>query len=245
MASNRKSTKHEINSLLTPEQIGLSSEKYQAAIKYLFDRPDYEGSFAAEWFWNTDEPEFDATPREWVLIQTVMFARAGEDLQRYNDEQVGTGLKYIMDGGISNVSLAIFDDSVSEHERLLMLNFFPNLWRHCIGPRLKDVFDPIGAVKRGRLGYVCYMWFDVWPAGYTGRADQAWTKALWNVFKELLTIDVREVQIAALHGIGHCAIGMGFDAEIKETVRDYRLNLDNADDELKSYAKAAANGAVQ
>ncbi len=245
MASNRKSKKSEQETLLTPEQAGLSPEKYLAAIKYLFDRTDYEGTLASEWFWNIDEPEFDATPREWVLIQTVMFARAGEDLKPYSDEQVGAGLKYIMDGGISDVSLAAFDDNVSEFERLQMLKFFPSLWSHCIGPRLKDVFDPIGSVRRGRLGYVCYMWFDVWPGGYTARTDKAWTNALWSVFKELLTIDVREVQIAALHGIGHCAVGLGFDEEIEDVLRAYRLNVTNSDDELKSYAMAAARGAVQ
>ncbi len=240
-----KSTKKENDALLTPEAVGLSSEMYQAAIKFLFDRSDYEGSFATEWFWNIDVTEFEPTSREWVLIQTVMFARAGEDLKPYSDEQVGAGLKYMMDGGISNVSLAAFDDNVLEFERLQMLKFFPSLWRHCIGSRLKDVFDSIGAVKRGRLGYVCYMWFDVWPAGYTGQTDKAWTKAIWSVFQELLTIDVREVQIAALHGIGHCAVGLGFDEEIEDVLRSYRLNLANSDDELKSYAKAAARGAVQ
>jgi hypothetical protein len=231
--------------LLLPEQIGLDPAKYEAAINYLFDRPESSRTMGEEWYWNYEEKPFEATPLEWVRIQTVLFSRCGLDLARFSENQIGMGLHYIMDSGVSEVSMSALDKSVDVRESLRMMRHFPTLWRDCIGARMSDVFDPIGACKRGRFGYVCYMWFDVWALGYVRQSDPIWTEAIWNVLKEILSIDVREVQIAALHGIGHCAVGLGLDDEVEKVVRSFWLGLKDKDEELKSYAKAAAKGMVQ
>ena len=76
------------------------AEKYAAAIVYLFDRPVPQGQ-EQEWFWNIDEPEFPATLLEWTRIQTVLFANAGRDLERFDDEQVGMGLNYVMSNAVA------------------------------------------------------------------------------------------------------------------------------------------------
>lgn len=75
----------------SPEGVGLAPALYSAALRYLFDRPVPQAQ-QQEWFWNVHEPEFEATPLELTRIQTVLFANAGTDLIKYNDEQVGMGL---------------------------------------------------------------------------------------------------------------------------------------------------------
>jgi hypothetical protein len=250
MAANRKTQRRKTEAIqnrkmLDATDVGLSDAMYRDAIKYLFDRAEVSPTIGAEWYWNIEEPKFNATAREWVLIQTVLFSRVGVDLAPFSNEQVGMGLNYIMDSGIGRPASCIFDESVSKDERLALLTHLPTLWRDCIGARLNDVLAPIGSVTHGRLGYVCYMWFDVWSPAYISQSDENWSKAFWAMLKEILASNVREVQIAALHGIGHCAVGFGFDREVEEAVRAFWLNLKDTDEELKSYAKAAAKGMVQ
>ena len=84
-----------------------------------------------------------------------------------------------------------------------MMRAFPSLWRDCIGPRLAHVHAPIGS-STGRLGFVCYMWFDSsGPRSGTPALSGRGQDALWNVLRDMLGMPYREVQIAALHGIGH------------------------------------------
>lgn len=242
--SKKSKKQNQSEAPLLPEQIGLDSAKYEATIKYLFDRPEVSPTIGEEWYWQHDNPEFEATPLEWVQIQTVMFARAGIDLQSYSDEQVGMGLNYLMDNGIGAASSAPTHKTVSFDATLKMIEHFPLLWSECIAKRTRDWRFPIG-YNEGRLGYVCYMWFDVWSVPWCMRENARFNRALWSVLKQMLSMDSREVQIAALHGIGHCAVGLGFDDEVEKEVRAFWLGLRSEDEELRSYAKAAAKGMVQ
>jgi hypothetical protein len=244
MASNRKSTKHEINSLLTPEQIGLSSEKYQTAIKYLFDRPESSGMDSSEWYWNIDNPEFAATPLEWVRIQTALFARCGSDLEFFSDGQVGMGLNYIMSNSVSSVPHMPLDKSVTLDDTLLMMSHFPTLWRNCIGPRTKHVNCQIGH-NTGRLGYVCYMWFDVWALPWNQRHIKEFNASVFNVLQKMLRVPSREVQVAALHGIGHLKLDLELDRDIDNEIARFIAGLGDRDEELRLYAMAAQTGMVQ
>lgn len=223
--------------------VGLAPERYDAALRYLFDRPVVARSHA-EWYWNSDEPAFDATRLEWTRIQTVLFANAGVDLALYNDEQVGMGLAYVMNNSFSDVPFAAIHESVPLEEAMRMMHAMPELWRQCIGPRLADVHGPIGA-SSGRLGYACYMWFDVWPTFWNVRREPRWQEAVWRVLSEMLKVPCREVQIAALHGIGHTVRDLDRQEEINLTVKTFIRSLDVSDQELKNYAELARQGLVQ
>jgi hypothetical protein len=54
----------------------------------------------------------------------------------------------------------------------------------------------------------------------------------------------REVQVAALHGIGH-NIGDEGRALMEQLVDDFLQRLDPRDEELRNYARAARAGEVQ
>jgi hypothetical protein len=226
----------------SPQGIGLEPELYAAALRYLFDRPVPEGS-GNEWYWNLDEPEFDAPPLAWTRIQTVLFANAGADLASFSDDQVGMGLNYLMDNGLSDVAYAAVDASVPPDEAMRMMQAMPTLWRDCIGPRLAGVHEPIGSAS-SRLGFVCHMWFDVWPTFWKVRNEPCWKAAVWRVLRDMLAVPCREVQAAALHGIGHEPKHLGRADEIEKTIDAFIRSVDPDDLNLKNYAQAARQGRV-
>jgi hypothetical protein len=47
----------------SPEGIGLDRAEYEATIRFLFDKPVPDRRDRA-WYWNMDEPAFEATPLE-------------------------------------------------------------------------------------------------------------------------------------------------------------------------------------
>lgn len=228
---------------LSPQALGLDPALYDSALRYLFDRPMPQGQ-EQEWFWSLDEPEFEAGPLEWTRIQTALFANAGHDLAAYDDEQVGMGLHYVMSNAVSNVPFAAIDPAVPEGEALRMVAALPRLWEHCLGPRLgDDAHSPIGA-RSDRLYFVCYMWFDVWPTFWNVRHSPQWQQAMWNAFDRMLSTPWRDVQVSALHGIGHHVAHLGRPA-VERRIEAFVRTLDPGDDELRNYAHAAAQGCVQ
>lgn len=229
---------------LDASAIGLDPAQYQAALQYLFDRPVPQVSGSA-WYWDMDEPEFEASPLEWTRIQTLVYSRAGTDLLAFDNEQVGMGLDFLMSNSISDVPFAAIHETVALHEAMQMMDAFKFLWRDCIGPRLSGVFERIGYGDSGTLGHVCYMWFDVWPTFWNVRHLSSWRDALWIVLDDMLGSPFRAVQISALHGIGHNKRYLERDALVDGRIDAFIRELDKSDVELKNYALAARSGMVQ
>jgi hypothetical protein len=239
--------KHELQTTdWTPEGLGVDPTLYTQVLTYLFARPVPQGQ-QQEWYWDDEHSEFEASALEWTRLQTAIFANAATDLIGFDDEQIGMGLDFLMNNGLSNVPFAAVDPSVPVDEAMRMMHAMPMLWRDCIGPRLQDASpadSPIGSGTGGRLGHACYMWFDVWPTFRLASESQRWRDACWNVFLEMLAVPCRAVQIAALHGIGHSADRLDKDAEIERIINAFVRNLDD-DHALEAYARAARRGRVQ
>lgn len=224
------------------ESVGVDPAVYGAAVRYLFDRPVPEKS-GQEWYWNIDEPEFDATPLQWTHIQTVLFANAGTDLAPYSDEQVGMGLNHVMSNNAGNIPHMVNDPSVPLADAMRMVRALPSLWRDCLGPRLSTHQSAIGS-RSDRLYFVSYMWFDVWPSFWNAKHIPQWRDAMWQVFCEMLALPWREAQVSALHGIGHEGARLKRYEELQARLDAFIRNVKD-DDELKDYAQAAARGMVQ
>jgi hypothetical protein len=230
------------NALVTCESVGLNPAVYSAALRYLFDRPVPDKS-GQEWYWNIDEPEFEATPLQWTHIQTVLFANAGTDLAPYSDEQVGMGLNHVMSNNAGDIPHMVNDASVPLADALRMVRALPTLWRECLGPRLDTGPIPIGS-RSDRLYFVSYMWFDVWPSFWNAKHIPEWCDAMWQVFCEMLAMPWREAQVSALHGIGHEGVRLKRPQELQAHLDAFIRQIKN-DDDLKNYAQAAARGMVQ
>lgn len=228
----------------SPEGLGLDVERYQAVLRYLFDRPVPVGQ-EQEWYWDDGHRAFDATPLEWTKFQTAIFANAAGDLRDFSDEQIGMGLRYLADNGQSDVPFAAIDTSVPLDEAMRMMQAMPKLWQDCFGPRLSSLHAPIGSGAGGRLGNICYMWFDIWYTFYRVRDLEPWRDAVWRVLREILAMPEREVQISALHGIGHLGRYLSRQPAIDDEVKSFLKERVTDDQELRGYAEAARLGRVQ
>lgn len=226
----------------TCESVGLDPAVYGAALHYLFDRPVPHKN-GQEWYWDIDEPEFDATPLQWTHIQTVLFANAGTDLAPYSDDQVGMGLNHVMSNNAGNIPHMVNDPSVPLADAMRMMRALPTLWSDCLGPRLDTGSSAIGS-RSDRLYFVSYMWFDVWPTFWNAQHIPEWQDAMWRVFCEMLAMPSREAQVSALHGIGHEGTRLNRPRELQAHLDAFIRSVRN-DEELKSYAQAAARGMVQ
>jgi hypothetical protein len=68
---------------------------------------------------------------------------------------------------------------------------------------------------------------------------------MWNMFDAMLSVQCREVQIAALHGIGHVGCDLERQLAIDARILQFCLQTDPADQELLDYAEDARCGRVQ
>ena len=226
----------------TCASVGLDPAVYSAALRYLFDRPVPDKS-GQEWYWLIDEPEFEATPLQWTHVQTVLFANAETDLAPYSDDQVGMGLNHVMSNNAGVIPHMVNDPSVPLADAMRMVQALPTLWRDCLGPRLDTAQNTIGS-RSDRLYFVSYMWFDVWPTFWNAKHIPEWRDAMWQVFCAMLAMPWREAQVSALHGIGHEGVRLNRPGELQARMDAFIRNVKN-DDELKTYAQAAARGMVQ
>jgi hypothetical protein len=219
---------------LSVQGVGLALERYGDAVRYLFDRP-VPAARGREWYWELDEPELDASPLQWTRIQTVLFANAAVDLAPFSDDQVGMGLNYLMDNGLSDVPYAAVDASVPLDEAI------PLAGLHRPAPRRGARPDRFGVQPpRLRLPHVVRCVADVLArATATALANGRLAGAARK-----LRVPCREVQAAALHGIGHELAHLDRRDEIEKTVAAFIRSIDSGDLELKNYADAAGQGRV-
>ena len=110
--------------------------------------------------------------------------------------------------------------------------------------RLAERPHAIGDGSGGRLGFVCHMWFDVWPTFYRAKDIPDWREAMWTALRTLLKVPHRDVQVSALHGIGHNVRYLQRQNEIDRAVAGFIATHEN-DFELVQYARVAASGMVQ
>lgn len=225
-----------------PSNIGLDEVLYASALSFLFDRevPEPGGE---EWYWSIDQDPFDASPLEWTRVQTVVFANAGRDLQPFSDEQVGMGLYYVISNNVSDVPFAAIHESVPLDEAMLMMRAMPELWRQCIGPRLAKASSQQSQTRR--LSFACFMWFDVWPTFWNVKHIPQWRDAVWQVLDAMLDVPCREVQMAALHGIGHEGHVLDRRQAIDARIERFLRGVAPDDTALREYAQAARLGMVQ
>ena len=125
----------------------LDGARYEAVLRYLFDRsiPDVQHQ---EWYWQGDLEPFEATPLEWTRFQTLIFANAAVDVRPFSNDQVGMGLTYLMNNGMSDVPYAAISESVPLGEAMRMMRD-QQLWQDA----LWHVFDEMLKVPcRGSSG---------------------------------------------------------------------------------------------
>jgi hypothetical protein len=228
---------------LTPSDLELPNSVYESALQYLFDRPVPKDRNGKQWYWDINEPEFEADDLCWVKLQTFIFARCGVDLKRFNDQQVGMGLAFLVNNSISDIPHAVDSRSVSLQDEAALLRALPLVWTDCFAPRFAQRTNDVSDYDY--LEHICYMWFDVWPSFWNHRSIPIWQEGVWRTLKTALGLPCVNCQRSALHGIGHEQRYLGKDDEVDQVIDVYIASLSVQDNELADYARAAKSGCVQ
>lgn len=212
-------------------------------ITFIFDRPVTN----REWYWDIEVewPELDAPSV--VAYLTQVFECAGSVLRPFSDAQANQGLHLLIGPG-SDYMLTLQEPTVSHSERLRCIRAMAVLFEKCFSLRCSQHLSHLDEPGANPLNGVCYMWWDILPIhglihDQTGHSDSAEiVRACLSVMNKTLEIASVACQESALHGLGHWS---SIYPDAKAIIDDFLERNDNIPPKLRSYAKAARQGAVQ
>jgi hypothetical protein len=215
-------------------------DAFDAWLRYLFDRPP-EDLGRKPWYWRGD----DEPPSEWMSryaehddpVATAervrrLFSDAGNLLRPYSDEQVGHGLKVIVDSSLDGQIRALTDRTVPLVLRTTGLRSIVTLFAQVFAPRLRGDGPP----SRSTLEYICFMFWDTAPIADLG------DDTVLDVLEDTLALDSVPCQKAALHGLGHAH--MSAPEHVPVIVDRWLERHPHAPQDLRDYATQARAGMV-
>lgn len=220
---------------------------YEEWVEAMFNTP----CLGYEWYCDNDtvynEIENDLSSLEKIQYLTRLFENAEKDLSKFNDQQVGDGLWYLISGNFSLYIHMLDEKDVDwvEKERLIeeMYAIFANF------------FDKILLDKEDEqcyfTGLVCNMWWDLMPVALRfgcerGEGDQLFL----DVMKRILQLKSIDCQESALHGLGHWhkaypkIVEDIIDEYIKKIQNEFKKDKNFAINEILQYALQAREGKV-
>jgi hypothetical protein len=212
-------------------------DAFDAWLEHLFDRSERDLD-RIPWYHRLDDP-----PTDWTLRYARsdspaataerirrLFSDAGALLGPYTDEQVGHGLKVIVDGSCGGEIRALSDSRVPVVLRTAALRSITTLFGEVFAPRLRTEDQ-----QQSTLGYICFMFWDV---ATIAPGDET----VLDVLEQTLALDSTPCQRAALHGLGH---EYRYAADHVPAIVDRWLNRNpRAPRELRDYATQARTGSV-
>jgi len=214
-------------------------DAFNAWLRYLFDRPP-EDLGRDPWYWRVDEP-----PSEWMSryaqhddpVATAerirrLFGDAGNLLRPYSDEQVGHGLKMIVDSNLDGQIRALTDRTVPVTLRTAGLRSIVTLFAQVFAARLQGD----GSQSRSTLESICFMFWDTAPIVELGE------DTVLDVLEDTLALSSVPCQRAALHGLGHAH--MSAPKQVQVIVDRWLQKHPHAPQDLREYAMQARAGMV-
>jgi hypothetical protein len=213
---------------------------YAAWLRYVFDRPDGRPDW---WLVNDDEP-FGATDEEVATLIRCTFLRCGEDLGRYSDSQVSSGLGFILDNAFSDCVFILKNPSIPVGVRTDAVRAIGELYRACFSIRCAPVLSHRNQPGGTPLNSTCYMLWDVTPIHWWENDPEK--EHFYPVIVRVMREALRSPNIAciesALHGLGHLVYYRG--KEVQEVIDEFLAMDHDHPPELLQYAKAARTGMI-
>ncbi|MCP5526077.1 MAG: hypothetical protein H7A47_04630 [Verrucomicrobiales bacterium] len=158
----------------------------------------------------------------------------------FDPDQIGIGLQLMYENSCSNICFCYTragDDArrVAGIRKLrdLYVNFFD---RYCV-ERVRHIGNDH---LNGRIGYLCYMFWDVFIL-YPGNASPAMVAAALEVMDDALHSKNDNCIVSALHGLGHW---VGNAPAAGDLVRRWLDRPTTVNAAILEYAKLAAKGCV-
>ena len=214
---------------------------YQTWLDQLFDHPDDE----PEWYFSADYEYIEIAPKTLTTHALRLFDAPALLLFRYSDQQIASGLKYLIDTGCGSDLRLISDPAVPQSDRLELAARIDRVYSQIFGARCTPALGHLSEVPDQPLNMLCYMWWDAIYFGDTGdpRLAQEFSAALIEAMGRTLAIPHPACQEGALHGLGHW--GSHAPARAEALINAYLTQNRASRPELVNYALAARSGCIQ
>lgn len=149
---------------------------YQTWLDQLFDHPDDE----PEWYFS-DSYEYTATaPKTLTAHALRLFEAPALLLFRYIDQQITSGLKYLIDTGCGGDLRLTSHPAIPQSDRLELAARIDRVYTQIFGARCTPALGHLSEVPEQPLNMHCYMWWDSIVLEATGnqRLDREFFEAL-------------------------------------------------------------------
>src|SRR5688572_2868481 len=216
---------------------------YDEWIDYVFDHTDLPSGQA--WYFDHEADRWNPRPEQAVAYLARLFDNPEPLLDRFVDNQVGRGLRYLIDNSISNHCVALSDNWVPIDQRVKCIYAMLSLFIRILQPRCPPILSHLDESRGNRLNGVCYMWWDIMPLAAMSkpRNPDPIHDACLAVMRSTLALPNPACQESALHGLGHWA--RAYPEFTAATIDGYLAANPQLRPELLRYAQAARSGCIQ
>lgn len=158
----------------------------------------------------------------------------------FSKEQIGNAIHLIYSNSCSN--LPFLYTTECDHDRRVegirnLIHLYQNYFeRYCTAP-----VASIGNDTDGNIGYICYMFWDVFVL-HPGNASQVMKSAAIGVMRTALESRNDNCLASAIHGLGHWALDV---REASVVLNQWLRRPTTANARIVQYAHAATSGMIQ
>jgi hypothetical protein len=219
----------------------LAKRTFQQWIDGIFDHSVAKPA----WFWN---PDADTCVEEDGETNVDYLARlfSGSDhlLRRFDNAQVNQGLNMIVDASCSDHAGSITHGHASWPARQVAIRSIFDVYEKCFAGRCARALSHREHVANP-LNYICYMWWDVFPAWSDPKDEPRSSEAdeYLGVMERCLSLTHDACLEGTLHGLGHWQ--SIFPERVERIIDGFLRQRNDLHPELMMYARRARDGAVQ
>jgi len=219
----------------------MTDPDYQTWLDHLFDHPDDE----PEWYFAEGFEFVPISPQRLTAHVLRLFRAPALLMTDYNDQQIASGLKYLIDNGCGGDIRLVSHVAIPQADRLELADLIDRVYSQIFAARCAPRLGHLSEETAQPLNMLCYMWWDAIVFDTTGdaRLDREFFDALIEAMGRMLAIPHPACQEGALHGLGHW--GEHDPARAEALIDAYLAGNRAARPELVNYARAARGGCIQ
>lgn len=179
----------------------------------------------------SDNENFDHVDR--ALVDTEIHSLFSRD-------QIGIGLNLIYSNCCSNICFC-YIEAGDEQRRVRGVQQLDNLYMNYFARYCLASVDSIGNDHLdGRIGFLCYMLWDIFVL-YPGNGSPAMISAALMVMRNAIRMENDNCVVSAIHGLGHWAVDEPHAIHILE---EWLVNPTTKNATVIEYARQAMTGCI-
>jgi hypothetical protein len=216
----------------------MPARTFEQWVDCIFDHPVADPA----WYFDVDADTCEECDEVTVEYLTCLFRHSGRVLARFDDAQANQGLNMIADVACSQHAVWVTHPGVPWPKRKACIASIYDLYADCFAARCAPVLSH-GVTTANPLNYICYMWWDVFPAwGDPVDASRSESAAFLDVMGQCLTLGNPACVEGALHGLGHWHYL--FPQRVEAIIDGFVRGRTDLSPELMMYVRRAREGDV-